>query len=499
EIEAESITYVECHGTGTPLGDPIEIEALKQTFNTEKRGFCAVGSVKTNIGHLDAAAGVAGFIKTVMALKHRLIPPIVHFETANPNIDFENSPFYVNTKPKEWKNDTYPLRAGVSSFGFGGTNAHVVLEAAPKMEDSRESRKWKLLLFSAKTSPSLDRAVDNLLKHLTENPGINLSDAAYTLQVGRNAFPHRMSLVCSSVEEAVAAITQSSPVGTGIFNPEREEWRSAGDENPQIVFMFPGQGSQYLNMGLDLYRGESSFREDVEHCFEILKTQTGMDIKTILYPIPNTGMKEEEKINRTEITQPVIFVFEYALARLLMKWGIKPDAMIGHSIGEYTAACLSGVFTLEDALTLVCIRGKLMQKLPSGAMVSISLPEEDLFPLLNNRLSLAAVNAPSLSVVSGSLEAIEEFETQLKEKQYNCRRLHTSHAFHSEMMNPILEKFEEAVREVKLNKPKIPYISNLTGKWITEVDVKDPAYWTKQLRRTVRFANGLSELLKNTN
>ncbi len=492
EIEAESISYVECHGTGTPLGDPIEIEALKQAFDTEKRNFCAVGSVKTNIGHLNTAAGVAGFIKTVLALKHRLIPPTLHFDAPNPNIDFDNSPFYVNQRLKEWKADTYPLRAGISSFGIGGTNAHVVLEEAPKMEKSRENRKWKLLLLSAKTKPSLDRAVNNLLEYLKENPGINLSDAAYTFQVGRKDFPHRASLVCSSVEEAVAALTQSESGETGI-----PTWFSGADEKPKIVFMFPGQGSQYLDMGRRLLETESSFREDVEHCFGILKTQTGMDIKKILYPGSNAGMEAgKEKINRTAITQPVIFVFEYALARLLMRWGIKPDAMIGHSIGEYTAACLSGVFPLEDALSLVHYRGKSMQSLSPGAMLSISLPEEEVAPLLNHELSLAAVNAPSLSVVSGSFKAIEEFEEQLKKKQHNYRRLHTSHAFHSEMMTPILKEFEETVREIKLGPPKIPFISNLSGQWISAEDAMSPGYWARHIRETVRFADGLTELLK---
>ncbi|MCP4157339.1 MAG: type I polyketide synthase, partial [bacterium] len=464
EIETESITYIECHGTGTPLGDPIEIEALRQAFDTPEKGFCAVGSVKTNIGHLNTAAGVAGFIKTVMALKHRLIPPSLHFEKPNPIIDFANSPFYVNTKLQEWKNESYPLRAGVSSFGIGGTNAHVILEEPLEMEETREEKKRKLLLLSAKTETALQRAVENLHRHLKENPGINLSDAAYTLQVGRKAFQHRISLACSNVEEAVAALTQSEPGGTATLQTGNAQWLSTGDKQPQTVFMFPGQGSQYLNMGLELFETEASFRDDVEFCFEILKKQTGIDIKAILYPPP--GAEEEksssepgDRVNQTQITQPVLFVFEYALARLLMKWGITPDAMIGHSIGEYAAACLSGVFTLEDALTLVYTRGKLMQMQPAGAMLSVSLPEEELLPLLKENVSLAAVNAPSLSVVSGTFEAIREFEKQLNGKQYTCRRLHTSHAFHSEMMNPVLKQFEAIVGQMKLSPPKIPFIS----------------------------------------
>jgi acyl transferase domain-containing protein/thioesterase domain-containing protein/acyl carrier protein len=528
EVEPESIGYVETHGTGTPLGDSIEIEALKQAFITRKRGFCAVGSVKSNIGHLDAAAGVTGFIKTVLALEHKRIPPNLHFQTPNPKIDFENSPFYVNTTLKEWQKDKYPLRAGVSAFGIGGTNAHVILEESPQEISPiapSKSRQYQLMFLSAKTPSSLDKAVVNLLDFLKKNltnPDLNLADAAYTLQVGRKFFENRCMLICSTLNEAVKLLTARN-LSTGFCK----------DENRPVVFMFPGQGAHYVNMGLELYREEPVFREEMDRCFEILKPLIGFDIKEILYPRDSVSevsrassydstpllctvdspidrgtscsrkRVEVSTINQTEIAQPLIFVFEYALAQLLMKWGIKPDAMIGHSIGEYTAACLSSVFSLEDALALLVLRGKLMQRMQPGIMLSALLPEKELKSLLEQsklaELSVAAVNSPSHCVVSGHRHTVDALAEILREKGYETRYLHTSHAFHSQMMDPILDAFEKKVKEIELKIPKIPYISNVTGKWINADEVVDPGYWTKHLRYTVRFADGIEELLKKEN
>jgi len=355
EVEPESISYIEAHGTGTPLGDPIEIEALKEGFNTSKKRFCAVGSVKTNIGHLDAAAGVAGFLKAVLALKHKLIPPSLNFEKPNPKIDFENSPFYINTRLREWKNDKYPLRAGVSSLGIGGTNAHVILEEAlPEFQGTTEGfggREYKLLLLSARTESALHKAAENLKAYLKNNPRINLADVSYTLQVGRRAFLHRQMMVCSTVNEAAGAL--SSP-GLGKIR----EFVIQKEDRP-VVFMFSGQGSQYVGMGLDLYRTEPVFRTEMDRCFGILNRLMARDVKEILYPaaVGNRG-DETGQLNQTEITQPVIFAVEYALAKLLLQWGISPYAMIGHSIGEYTAACLAGVLSLEDALKVVVLKRK---------------------------------------------------------------------------------------------------------------------------------------------
>jgi len=506
DIDPESITYVETHGSGTIMGDPIEVEALKLAFNTDKKNYCAIGAVKTNIGHLDSAAGVAGFIKTVLALTHRLIPPSLHFENPNPKIDFSNSPFYVNTNPAEWKNDRYPLRAGVSSFGIGGTNAHVVLEEWPGQPSSHAkrtdqdagenqvvepvSRPYQLILLSAKTETALEELTRNLTGYLKQNPDINLADTAYTLQVGRKAFKHRRYLVCAAVDEAITALATGSKKVKTYF--AREE-----SESIPVIFMFAGQGSQYVNMGLDLYRTEPGFKKVVDHCFEILTPIMGFDLREILYPrAPDLKPAEDiEKINQTSITQPIVFVFEYALAMLLMGWGIKPYAMIGYSLGEYVAACVSGVLSLEEALRLVALRGKLMQQVPAGAMVSVPLKEEELLPLLNDELSLAIVNNPSC-IVAGTNEAIRRFEEQLKQKRLLPIRINSFHAAHSLLMDSVIKEFAEEIKKVKLNKPQIPYISNVTGNWLTTGDALDPQYWINQLRGTVRFSDGLEELLK---
>lgn len=498
-IEPESITYIESHGTGTPLGDPIEVESWKQAFDTDKRGFCRIGSVKTNIGHLDCAAGVAGFIKTVLALEHRLIPPSLHFERPNPKIDFENSPFMVNTALYEWKNDEYPLRAAVNSLGMGGTNAFVLLEEAPSEtavgpvagHSSRDaSRDYQLILLSAGSQSALDKSAGNLAEYLKNNPRTNPADMAYTLHVGRKTFRHRRKFVCSHREEAIDILTSSDPRKIQTFVPN--------DEKKTIVFMLPGVGPQYVNMGLDLYRSEPVFRDAMDRCFEILKPIVGYDLKAILYPDKESS--EEALIDTFEIAQAVIFIFEYALATLLMKWGIKPDVMIGYSLGEYTAACLSGVFSLEDALSIIAARGKLIQRTAPGAMLSVPLPQERLRPLLERfvSLSLGIDNGPSC-IVSGPAEEIAAFEDELKKERLVCMRLKASHAIHSGMMGPILNEFEEEVGKAALNPPRVPYISNLTGTLIKAGEAASPRYWAGHLGKTVRFAEGITQLLEKKN
>ncbi|HLP48534.1 MAG TPA: condensation domain-containing protein [Candidatus Kapabacteria bacterium] len=495
EVDSETIDYVETHGTGTTLGDPVEIEGLKLAFATNKRKYCAIGSVKTNIGHLDTAAGIASFIKTIMAIHYRYIPPSLHFEKPNPKIDFENSPFYVNAKLQEWKRGNHPRRAGISSFGVGGTNAHVILEESPEREPSSKSRKNQLIVFSAKAVSALDQMSENFREYLTRNPGINLADAAYTLQVGRSAFKHRQMLIADNTDEVIACLTPQGESTSKVM-------RGTAKDRIRPVFMFSGQGSQYVDMGRGIYNEEPDFAQEMDRCFAIFAKVMGYNIKDILYPSASNDLeldKKKEQINRTEITQPVIFIFAYALARLLMKWGIVPYAMIGHSIGEYVAACLSGVFSLEDAIKIVSLRGKLMQKMPPGAMLSVPLPETEVIPLLNNDLELAAVNAPALCVISGPDTAISRLEEILKAKGIEARLLHTSHAFHSRMMEPILSQFEKQVAAMIFHKPQIPYISNLTGRWITNEEATNPAYWARHLRKSVRFADGLNELLKEEN
>ncbi|OYD96059.1 polyketide synthase [Nostoc sp. 'Peltigera membranacea cyanobiont' 213] len=492
EVNPETITYIEAHGTGTSLGDPIEIAALTQAFHTDtqKKSFCAIGSLKTNIGHLDTAAGVAGLIKTVLALKHQQIPASLHFEQPNPEIDFDNSPFYVNTTLSEWKPNGTPRRAGVSSFGIGGTNAHVILEEAPFVEPSSSSRPWQLLLLSAKTDSALETATANLVTHFKQHPDLNLADVAYTLEVGRRAFDHRRMLVCQNFDDAVKTLETLDL--QRIFTHFQEP------SNQKVVLMFPGQGSQYVNMGRELYETESVFRKHIDKCCEILKSHLGIDLCTILYPGEEHSQAATEQLEQTHITQPALFVIEYALAQLWIAWGISPTAMIGHSIGEYVAACLAGVFSLEDALALVAARGQLMQQLPTGAMLSVPLSEEEIQSWLNEELTLAGINAPSLCVVSGFEEAIASLQNRLTQQGVECRRLHTSHAFHSKIMDSILEPFTKQVEKVKLNPPQIPFISNLTGTWITNNEATNPSYWAKHLRHTVRFSTGIAELIKES-
>ncbi len=488
-VDAETISYIEAHGTATPIGDPIEIAALTQAFtqSTDKKCFCAIGSVKTNFGHLDTAAGVTGLIKTVLALQHKMLPPSLHFETPNPKIDFANSPFYVNTTLTEWKTNNTPRRAGVSSFGIGGTNAHVILEEAPVFGQGSRGASYQLLVVSAKTANALEEATANLITHLKQHPELNLGDIAYTLSSGRRGFNHRRMLICCELEDAVKALSSLEP--KQVFTNYTEITERS------VVFMFPGQGSQYVNMAREIYQTETVFREQVDYCSEILKPLLGLDLRHILYPSEEKINQASKQLQQTAIAQSALFVIEHALAKLWQSWGVHPVAAIGHSIGEYVAATLAGVFSLEDALSLVAARGQLMQQLESGAMLSVPLPEDKVKSLLGQELSLAAINQPLQCVVSGSIAAVDALQNQLAAQGIECRRLHTSHAFHSQMMEPILEAFVEQVKKVTLNPPKIPYISNLTGTWITITQATNPDYYAQHLRSTVLFAQGVEKLL----
>ena len=490
-VEPETIGYVEAHGTATALGDPIEIAALTQAFRagTSKKGFCAVGSVKTNMGHLDTAAGIAGLIKAILALKNRVIPPSLHFERPHPNIDFAESPFYVNSTPILWNRGESPLRAGVSSFGIGGTNAHLVVEEAPDHEQSGTSRPWQLLSISAKTASALETASENLSDHLKRDGNLNLADAAFTLQLGRKPFEHRRIVVGCDSASVGRALEEQDPtcVFTGVQDGERRP----------VIFMFPGQGSQYPGMGRELYLTEPTFRDQVDGCSNILGPYLGRDLREILFPRDEEADKSERLLRETYITQPAVFVIEYALAKLWLKWGIRPQAMIGHSLGEYVAACLAGVFTLEEALKLVAVRGRLMQSLPRGAMTTVTLDEGEIRPFLSERLSLAAVNAPNSCVVSGPEDDITELASRLDRRGIVFRRLETSHAFHSPIMDSMRTLFAGEIGKVALKPPTIAYVSNLTGTWITPQEATDPEYWLQQLRQPVRFSDGVGELLKD--
>ncbi|MEM8531241.1 MAG: SDR family NAD(P)-dependent oxidoreductase [Chloroflexota bacterium] len=490
EVDIETIQYVEAHGTGTELGDPIEVAALTKVFreSTDKKQFCALGSVKSNVGHLDAAAGIAGLLKTVLSLKHRQLPPSLHFEEPNPKIDFDNSPFYVNAALSEWNTNGAPRRAGISSFGVGGTNAHVIVEEAPTRTPTTLSRPWQVLLLSARSDAALAQATTNLAHHFEQHPEESLADAAYTLATGRVVFRHRRAVICQNTVDALSAL-QNLDTSYVISGVDTQEPR-----HQPIVFMFPGQGAQYAGMAADLYNTEIGFRDLFDYCATFLVPYLDMDLRTYVF---GDEQNSEVSITDTLLAQPALFVIEYALAQWWMSWGIQPHAIIGHSIGEYVAACLAGVFTLEDALKLVAARARLMQQLPRGAMLAVGLAESDIQPLLIEGLSLAAINEPTRCVVAGTVEAINQLEVALAEQQINTQRLHTSHAFHSAMMDPIIDAFAQEVRACKLQKPQLRYISNLTGTWITDENAVDPHYWTQHLRQTVRFADGLTEITKD--
>ncbi|MBB5874663.1 acyl transferase domain-containing protein [Allocatelliglobosispora scoriae] len=482
EVEPDTISYIEAHGTGTRVGDPIELAALTRAFraSTDKVGFCAVGSVKTNIGHTDAAAGVASFIKTVLALEHRQIPPSLHFTTGNPEIDFDNSPFFVNTELREWQGEGGPLRAGVSSFGLGGTNAHAILQEAPPRPTAPVARSARLLTLSAATGSALDAMTANLAEHLSA-PGVDLDSVAYTLQTGRQSLTLRRYAVCTDPADAVAVLT-------GAVDGRLATATRPASKRP-LVFLFPGQGAQHLGMARSLYDQVAPFRSAVDECAELLVEHLGLDLRQLLRRSDDAAA---EQLTRTAIAQPALFTIEYALARTLIGAGVVPSAMLGHSVGELVAACLAGVFTLPDALHLVARRGRLMQDQPGGAMLAVSLAEPDLARLLPAGLAVAAVNGADRCVVSGPHDAVDAFAALLATLAVPTTRLRTSHAFHSALMDPAGGEFAAAVGRTPRQPPSARYMSNVTGDWITAEQAVDPGYWADHLRSTVRFGDGLT-------
>ncbi|OXB23745.1 hypothetical protein B0A80_09800 [Flavobacterium tructae] len=485
----ESITYIEAHGTGTKLGDPIEVEALNKSFEYNTNHHCALGSVKTNIGHLDSAAGITGFLKTTLALKNKMLPPSLHFKNPNPEINFKSGPFKVQTELSAWTSkDNQPLRAGVSSFGIGGNNAHVILQEAPLKEEIAENNSYKLLRFSAQSVGALNAYQERLTSFLEENEKDNFQDMAYTLQVGRNQFKYNRFLVSNSRENAIE--TLKDPLSKSVYSGKLSQKR-------KIVFMCTGSGAQYLNMGKNLYEKEPYFKELIDKGFSIIKTLTGVDVTKVLYE-ENSAAEKNTDINKNEFTQPIVFVFEYALAKLMMRWGITPDKLIGHSTGEYVAACLSEVFSFETGVKLVAKRALLMNKTPEGSMLSVSLSEEKIKAYLNDQVSLAVVNSPESCVLSGTDSAIEALIEILETEEILCSKLRISLGGHSFLMDSVLDEFREELEKVEFSTPKIPFVSNLTGQLISSEEAVSSQYWVDHLRHTVRFSDGLATLLKDS-
>ncbi|WP_335871249.1 type I polyketide synthase [Bacillus sp. 2205SS5-2] len=491
DVHPYTVGMIEAHGTGTPLGDPIEISALTQVYReqTTEKNYCAIGSVKSNIGHLGVASGVAGLIKATLSLYYKKIPPTLHFEEANPNIDFNNSPFYVNTDLQNWeRSNGIPRRAAISNFGMGGTNAHIILEEAipSELQPERTKNNEQILVLSAQSDTALNSSIERLKNYFQHKTDVDLTDVAYTLQEGRHEFSHRAMLVAQTRDEVLE--TLGNPNSLKLVKGLSEKQR-------KIAFVFSGQGSQYVGMAQGLYVKEPVFRETFDHCCDKLLPLIKTDVRKLLYQPDNEAFASEQ-LKQTAIAQPALFAIEYSLSKLLDSWGIKPALMLGHSIGEYVAACLAGVFSLEDALRLVAIRGRLMQQMPTGKMLSVSLSESKVKEHLNGQLSLAAVNTPNLCVIAGKEEEVDALQQKLKGQGVDTRMLITSHAFHSAMMDPILDEFADEISKVQLKEPTIPYLSNLTGAWIKAEEATDPRYWSNHLRGVVRFTEGVETLLK---
>ncbi len=484
-VPVETIRYIETHGTGTPVGDPIEFEALRKVFEskTGKKQFCYIGSIKGNIGHPTNAAGVAGLIKAALVLHHEQIPPTLHFKTPNPKIDFASSPFLMTDQLIPFPRGVETRRTAVSSFGFGGTNVHVILEEAPAPKGGSASRPLQLLPLSAKSPAALDAYSRALAEHLASAAPEAFADAAYTFQTGRKQMAHRRFVVAADSSEAARLLLQPNPLRCSSKRCERRD--------PPVVFLFGGQGTQYVNMGLNLYRDEPLFRAVVDDCCERLKPHLGRDLRELLYPRSGDEKTAQISLQDTFFTQPSIFVIEYALARFWQSLGIEPALMAGHSIGEFVAATLADVWELEDALGIIALRGRLMQNLPRGSMMAVSGSADSIAKILPAALQIASNNAPALCVVSGPEADVAEFQKQLEAENIVCRHLHTSHAFHSAMMDPMVEPLREAVAKVQLRPPVRPFVSTVTGRLITAAETTDPAYWANHSRATVEFSKAI--------
>jgi acyl transferase domain-containing protein/glutamate-1-semialdehyde aminotransferase len=489
-VDPSTISYIEAHATATSLGDPVEVAGLTQAFRmggAEGTGYCAIGSVKGNVGHLDAAAGVTGLIKTALSLWHGQLPASINYSSPNPKLGLETSPFFVNSQLRPWPRGEAPRRAGVSSFGVGGTNAHVVVEEAPLPASGPTRRSASLLVVSARTADSADSALRRLADRLEQEPGMALPDVAFTLHTGRKAFGVRRAMVARSVADAVAGLR-----GEG----QRLLASSAAPQTRSVAFLFPGQGSQYVNMGKALYESEPVFRAEVDACADVLRPLLGFDLRAVLYPEPGQEAAASERLRQTAVTQPALFVIEYALARLWMHLGVDPVAMIGHSVGEYVAACLGGLFTRDDALRLLFERSRLMQQQPAGQMLSVRLGALELAPHLEGTgVCIAAHNAPQLTVVSGETAACQMLAQRLAAAGVTAKPLATSHAFHSSMMEPVVVAFERIVAATPMREPERTWISSLTGRTIVVAEVMSANYWARQLREPVQFCAGIGQLL----
>ncbi|WP_340676611.1 beta-ketoacyl synthase N-terminal-like domain-containing protein [Paraglaciecola sp.] len=495
EVDPDTISFIEAHGTATELGDPIEVNALTNAYRefTERKQYCALGSVKSNIGHLDAAAGMAGIIKLCGMFQRKQIPPSIHYSQANPNIDFEQSPFYVPTSTTHWASEG-KRRAGISAFGIGGTNAHLILEEYTAQKDPVDDLQGVdrgLLMFSANSKESLNNNISRFREWYQTHPEAHLQNLSYTLATKRKPLTYRASVSVSSAQDAINKLQDTSSLDIRRSHAKKH--------NKKIAFMFSGQGSQYFGMGKTLYDNELVFRQAFETCALKIDTQLeAVNICTVMFGSPDAPEQQDQAaINQTQYAQPALFCFEYALAQWLFSKGITANALIGHSIGEYVAACIAGVMSLEDAAMLVCMRGRLMAKMQKGSMIAVTTDLKTINSLLISEVNIAAINAENAIVLSGNTDAINSMRAILENLNIEVKALRTSHAFHSFMMEPCLVEFEKAFSNVKLRSPRIPIISNLTGKWFNNQIITNPEYWVKHLRQPVQFYAGVQTLMQD--
>lgn len=488
-VDPDTVEYIEAHGSGTPIGEPIEVAALTRVFqrSSARRHFCGIGSVKPNIGHLDTAAGIASLIKVALSMHHGEIPPTPNFQAPNPGIPFDDTPFYVVDRLRAWPRGKEPRRAGVTSLGVGGTNAHVVVEESPEPPRvSASRREWQVLCLSARSPAALDEAGRRLARHLRESPHLELADVAYTLHAGRKGFEHRRVLSARTRDEA-AALLESG-------DPQRVFTHQADDSAAGIVALLPGAGAQHPRMGLDLYAAEPIFRAQVDRGLDAFQRRTGRDLRAV-WIAPADPQRAAAELERPSLQLPALFILEHALAQLWGSLGVRFSALIGHSMGENTAACLAGVLSFEDCLGLVALRGELFERTSAGAMLSVPLGHDDLLPLLGSDLDLAASNAPGISVASGPPAAVDALAARLAAGGIEARRVPIAVAAHSRLLEPVLPRFLDYLRSIQLAPPRIPIVSNRTGAWLTPEQAVRPEYWVEHLRNTVRFSDGVATAL----
>lgn len=491
DIPAETVSYIEAHGTGTPVGDPIELAGLSQVYGEGGVGYCGIGSVKSNIGHLDTAAGATSLIKVVEALRHETLPASLNYKTPNSRFDIANSPFYVVAENKPWPRGNVPRRAGINSLGVGGTNAHAIIEEAPKRPDNIDAESWRLFPFSARNTQALDGLQEKWREFVATPEMPSLADAAYTLRHGRREFSERRTFVAKSKDDLKAALWNDVA--------EHAVSGAAGNAKAEVVFMFPGGGAQYPGAGANLLESSDAFRAAVDDCFAQMPMDAPADLRSVMFEKCLDDADARAKMEMSGYAIPALFILEYAYAKMFINWGVEPAAVLGHSAGEYAGAVIAKVMSVADALKIVVWRGKVMDAADAGAMSIIPAPREKVTELIGDRLDIAALNAPDLCVVSGEIATIDALESELKGTEYEATRVRINVAAHSRILDDQLDNFRNGIQGIQLTEPEIPFVSTLRGNWPENGDFSTIDYWVEHLRRTVRFADAIQTVLEKPN